>query len=409
LPSRRNAPAFAVAAGVGAAIWVGLAYLLWATTTVPSDLSLPSLDPQDFFTDAELAAAHSYERFLRVEFLVAQLLAIGVLVAYARWGTRFLKESAAGRIGSGMLLAMLGLGFVWLTLLPAGIVDLWWQRRHDLTKANYADYVFGSWGALGAEFLAVSLAIVIVMGLAGLFRTWWWIPGAFVFVALAGLQAFVYPYLVPSSPLEDPALAADAERYARAQGIDPVEIRVVEVSTFTTAPNAEAAGLGPSRRIFFWDTILDGRFDRKELDVVLAHELGHQSRNHIPKGLAWYALLALPGAFLIAVVTRRRGGMREPEAVPLALLVLVAGSIAVLPLENAVTRHIEAEADWVALETTKDPDAAVRLFEGFSTELLAEPKPPTWAYVMTETHPTIIQRLAMAEAWKERQAAGAGP
>jgi STE24 endopeptidase len=388
---------------VAAAVWLGLAYLLWSTSSVPSDLRLPGLDPRDFFTDAELAEAHAYERFVRIELLVVLLVQVAVLAAYAKWGSRFLKESAAGRIGSGMLLAMLGLGLVWLTLLPAGFVDLWWQRRHDLTQANYADYLFGSWGALGGEFLFISLAIVIVMGLAGLFPRLWWIPGAAVFVALAAFFSFTYPYLVTSKPLRDQELLADGREYAARQGIDPIPLRVVEVSSFTSAPNAEAAGLGPSKRIFLWDTILDGRFERKELDVVLAHELGHHSRNHLPKSLAWYALFALPGAFLIAVVTRRRGGMREPEAVPLALLVLVAGSLVALPAQNAIGRHLEAEADWVALETTRDPAGAERLFQGFSTELLAEPEPPTWAYVLTETHPTILQRIAMAEAWKERR------
>jgi STE24 endopeptidase len=302
-----------------------------------------------------------------------------------------------------MLLAMLGLALVWLTLIPAGILDLWWQRRHDLTEAGYLDYFFESWFGLGGEFLFICLAIVIVMGLAGPFREYWWIPGAAVFVGLACLFAFVYPYLAGGEPLRDPALAMDAHALAQKQGIDDIPIRVVEVSSFTTAPNAEAAGLGPSKRIILWDTILDGRFDYRELRVVVAHELGHHSRGHITKSLLWYALFAFPGAYLIARITRRRGGMREPEAVPLALLVLVGLSFLALPAQNAITRHLEAEADWVALETTEDPAGAERLFKGFSTELLAEPKPPTWAYVLTETHPTILQRIAMAEAWKERR------
>ena len=94
--------------------------------------------------------------------------------------------------------------------------------------------------------------------------------------------------------------------------------------------------------------------------------------------------------------------MREPEAVPLALLVLVVLSFLALPVQNVITRHMEAEADWVALETTENPAAAKRLWRGFSTELYADPSPPTWSYLLIDTHPT-VKRVAMVEAWSDRQ------
>ena len=387
---------------VACAAWLGCAYLLWSTSVVPGDLRLRDRDPRDLFSAEELSRARAYERVVRIEFLVYALVTVAVLAAYARWGARFVKESAAGRVGTGMLLAMLGFALLWLTLLPAGVFDLWWQRRHDLTEASYADYFLESWFGLAGEFLFLCLAIVIVMGLAGVFRRYWWIPGAGVFVALACLLAFVYPYLAGGEKLRDPALVADAHKYAVAQGTDDIPIEVVDVSSFTNAPNAEAAGFGPSRKIIIWNTLLDGRFDDNAVRVVVAHEIGHHSREHIAKSLLWYALLAFPGTYLIARITRRRGGMREPEAVPLALLALVVLSFMALPVNNMFTRHLEAEADWVALETTKNPAAAQRLFRGFSTQLYAEPRPPTWAYVLMESHPTVMQRIEMAEAWNDR-------
>ncbi len=403
---RQLRPLVVALLAVACAAWIACAYLLWSTSNVPADLRLPDIDPRSLFSAEELSRARAYERVVRIEFLLYVLVTVAVLAAYAKWGARFLKESAAGRIGSGMLLAMLGFALLWLTLLPAGIFDLWWQRRHDLTDSGYVDFFVESWFGLGGEFLFVCLAIVIVMGLAGPFPDHWWIPGAGVFVALACLFVFVYPYLAGGDKLDDPALAADAHRYAVAQGIDDVPIEVVDVSAFTNAPNAEAAGFGPSRKIILWSTLLDGRFDDDSVRVVVAHELGHHSRGHIVKGILWYALFAFPGAYLIARITRRRGGMREPEAVPLALLVLVVLSFLALPLNNMITRHMEAEADWAALETTKNPAAATRLFHGFSTELYADPKPPAWAYLLMESHPTVIQRIEMAEAWNDRQRGG---
>ena len=150
-------------------------------------------------------------------------------------------------------------------------------------------------------------------------------------------------------------------------------MRKEEVSDYVSVPNAWAGGLGPSRRVVLWDTLLDGRFADDEVVVVLAHELGHHAHEHIWKWLGWYALFALPGAFLIAVATRRRGGMANPAAVPMSLLVLIVLQTLALPVDNAFSRRQEAEADWAALEATRTPGAAERLFAGFTEEALADP------------------------------------
>ena len=71
--------------------------------------------------------------------------------------------------------------------------------------------------------------------------------------------------------------------------------------------------------------------------------------------------------------------------------------------QNLVSRAIEREADWKALQTTRDPDSARGLFREFADTSLGDPSPPTWAYVLLQTHPTLAQRVAMANAWAARQ------
>jgi STE24 endopeptidase len=386
------------AAAAGAAVAV---YLLWQTD-VPGDR--PHVDESTLFSRAEIDRAEDYDRFLRWVFVVSELILLGAIAAYARWGVRFIRESAAGRIGTGMLLAMLGLGILWLVQLPIGIAELWWQRRHDISKLGYGDWIVASWFGLGGQFLLTCLAILIIMGLAGPLRDWWWIPGGFVFVGLALLFTFITPYLIGEQrPLREPELTERAREYERELGIDQIPIRVQPVGTETTAPNAAAVGLGPTRRIVLWDTLLDGRFSDEEESVVIAHELGHHARNHLWEGVGWYALFAFPGAFVIARVTRRRGGMAQPEAVPLSLFVLVVLSLLAQPLQNVITRHLEAEADWTALELSEDPEAAKGLFQGFTTTALADPSPPTWSFVLLETHPTPVQRIELVEEWEDEQ------
>jgi STE24 endopeptidase len=387
------------------AAWLVAAYLLWPTD-VPGDLRLEEPDPSRYFRQAVLEEARDYERFLRVNGLLSLVVLIGVLYLYSLRGARLVRESAAGRIGTGMLLGMLGFAVVWIAQLPFGLAAVWWERRHDVSELGYFEFVVSSWFALGGIFLFICIAIGIVMALAGPLGNRWWIVGAPVFVALGLLFAFVTPFLMTDlKPLHDQRLEKDADRYARAQGLPDIPVEVAEVKEFTTAPNAEAAGLGPSRRVILWDTLLGKPFDDDEIRVILAHELGHHSRDHIWKGFGWYALFALPMALVIALATRRRGGMYDPRAVPLALLVAVGLSIAVTPVQNVVTRRLEAEADWVSLQTTRDPESARQVFIDLAETSQADPRPPTWAYLLEGTHPTIMQRIAMANAWAARHRA----
>src|SRR5206468_2730755 len=99
------------------------------------------------------------------------------------------------------------------------------------------------------------------------------------------------------------------------------------------------------------------------------------------KDVGWYALFAFPGAFLIARMTRSRGGMAQAEAVPLSLLVLVVLGLLALPIQNAISRHMEAEADWMALRATHDPGGAAQLFRRFVPTTLDEPSPSTFEYL----------------------------
>ena len=380
------------------------AWFLWQTS-VPADLVLPKVDPTVGVDRRVLDEAEDYERFLRWTFVGSQLAALVVLVLYAWRGARLTRESAAGRIGTGMLLGMLGLALVWPSQLPFELLELWWQRRHDLWRSGYLEWFFESWLSLGAEFLFVCVFLVTTMALAAVLRQTWWLAAVPVFVGLALLFAFVYPYLVDGRPAPE-NLRRDAVVFAHRQHMKPVKVEVEDWSDFTTIPNAYATGVGPSRRIFLWDTLLDGRFDERELRVVLAHELGHHSRNHIWKSVAWYALLLLPLLGGVAWLTSRRGGIYTPRAVPLALLAVLAGGLLLQPVDNAFSRRHEAEADWVALETTRDPDAARRLFRGFTRDALEDPTPPGWAYAALATHPSVQERIELATAWERRHTGG---
>ena len=92
--------------------------------------------------------------------------------------------------------------------------------------------------------------------------------------------------------------------------------------------------------------------------------------------------------------------MGLPEAVPRVVFVYVVLQLAVLPLRNVASRHMEAEADWSALRATHDPASGSRLFGLFAGQTLEDPNPPWWDYVFLENHPTLMQRIEMTRYYR---------
>jgi STE24 endopeptidase len=398
----RSAAALGVFAALAVA-WVLAAHALW-DSSVPGSLQLGRVDPRSLFSPSFLRRSASFERFLDIDVVLADVTLLVVLALYARYGHRLMRESAAGRIGTGMMLGMLGFAVLWLAEVPFSLAAVWWERRHGISHQGYLASLLSSFLSLGGTFLFVSLALLVTMAIAGVLRRWWWAVAAPIFAGLALLSTFLSVYLIPDThPLQREPTAADVRRLARAEGIPGTRADVQDVKRQTTAPNAESVGFDSTRRVILWDTLLDGRFDRREVDVVVAHELGHLAHRHTLKRVGWLVLFLLPAAALVALFTRRRGGLARPEAVPVALFVFVALQLLTAPLMNIVSLRDEAEADWSALNATHDPAAARSLFKQLAKASLANPDPPTWSYVLYDDHPTIVQRIAMVEAWQARR------
>jgi STE24 endopeptidase len=382
---------------LGAAAYA--AYLLWPTS-VPDDLAPPNLDVHDEFDADVLAEAESFDAFGRWTFLLSQVVVLGVLIAYARRGARLMRQSAAGPIGTGFLLGMLGLGLAWLVTLPFEAAGYWWGYDNNQINVSFLEWALGEWAGLAGTFLRTCAALLVAMGFAKLTKGWWWVPAAGVFTGVILLLAFLTPYLVGGHPPRSAALRADAARISEQAGASGVPLRIEEVSDLTSSPNAFAAGLGPSRRVYLWDTLAG--YPRREVQVTLAHEYAHIAKRHIIQSIAWFGLIALAAGLIVMLLTRRRGGMADPRAVPLALLVVFVLQLVASPLESAVSRRNEAEADWAALNTTRNPGAMVALFRDFAKHGKGDPDPPGWFHVLFEGHPSGLERIEMARAWAAR-------
>lgn len=384
---------------VAVALWIVAALLLWRTK-VPDGLRLPQLDEDRLFGAGLVRRARDYERVLDLLWLGATLTELAVLAALARRGRRLVQGLGLGPVNAGIVAGVVVLTVVWGAGLPWTLAAQWWQRRHGISLEGYGATVLGSWGALLGTTVAAFVALSIILGLAKALGRNWWLAAAPTIAGLALVVQLVVPYLATlgTQPLRDRTLAAQVRGLERREHAGDPRIRVQTVSDTTRAANAFSIGYGPSATVVFWDTLLRG-FTPREVRFVAAHELAHIARRHILKGVAWFALIALPVLGLVALVTERNGGLREPRNVPLGLLVLVAAMLAFLPLTTAVSRRYEAEADWVALGGTRDPGTARGLFTGFARDSLQDPSPPGWVRVLLGDHPTLLDRIEQARAW----------
>jgi STE24 endopeptidase len=408
-PHRRRATlAKRAAVLAAAAVWIVSGALLWRTE-VPR-LDLPELDPRAYFQAASLERIGDYRRVSRALFigsLLLQLALLAVLVWKAGALADLLADPLRGRIRTGVGVGLLVAVSLWLALLPLAAMSHWWRRRYGLSEQGYAGWLRDSAVSLGVRAVLVAIAVAGAMFLAAKLGSAWWVAGAPAVAAIAVLFTLLQPLIVEPlfnrfEPVRDRALAAEIEETARVLGVHVDDVLVADASRRTTSGNAYVSGIGPSKRVVLFDTLLDGRFSDGEIRAIAAHELAHVARSHLWKGVAWFALLAIPAVFLIAWVTDRRGGLDDPALVPLALAVALIFFLATLPFQNLVSRRYEAEADWLALEATRDSDSAVELDRRLVLTNLADPQPPAWFYAVFSTHPSAMERIAMAQAFRAR-------
>ncbi|MGH3010379.1 MAG: M48 family metallopeptidase [Gaiellaceae bacterium] len=386
-----------------AALWALAAVVLWRTG-VPGR-ALPDLDPRDYFTAAELARIDDYRsvsRRLLLGSLAAEIAVLALAVRQARPLAARLERVGRGRVRTSVLVGLVVVVGVWLAGLPFAAVTLVRRRDFGLSEQSWGGWLTDQLTSVAVQAVLVSIAVAGAVWLAGRLGRRWWLAGAPALVAVAVVFIVVQPLVVQPlfnrfEPLPDRELAAQIEELAADLGVEVDDVLVADASRRTTTANAYIAGLGPTRRVVLYDNLLDGRFTDGEIRFVSAHELAHVERRHLWKGLAWFTLLAVPGVFLLARVTDRLGGL-GPRLVPLGLAFAFGWILLTQPLANAVSRRYEAEADWLALQATRDPASGVALGRSFVRTALADPDPPAWVTFWYGTHPTAMKRIAMAES-----------
>lgn len=335
--------------------------------------------------------------------------------AVALTGSRWrpvVSRLAAGRSLPAACLFGAGLTTAGETVrLPLGVASYTWSRGHGLITQP-----FGSWLAdrgkatvLGSG-LSTLLAGATAATMRRLPRTWWlatWgVVSAGVMVVTFLSPKVIEPLFQRTRAVDDPDIEDDVREVADEIGVPVRSVVINDASTRTTGSNAYVSGLGPTRRMVLFDTLIRD-FPRDQIRFVVAHELAHVARRHILRGSVISAVAALPalatiGGAVTAVTGSRRLGPRDAELTLRRLTVATVGAGIIGSLAGRLgmrmSRGFEREADWEALRVTKDPDAAIELHRGLVTRNLGVPDPPAWVQRLWGSHPTALERIGLALA-----------
>lgn len=409
-----NPPSYARIAALGLA--AAAVALLTAWLLAPRDLLAPlPVDAADWFGEAQLERARDFRRVQTLLFLgglAAQLALLALLVAgRPRWTRRALERGGRRPLAFGAIAAAGIYLALQLAVLPFAAAGHLRAREVGLSTQAFPSWLGDltlSW-AIGALFAAVAGAAVI--SLARRFGSRWWIAGsAFVVAAAVALTwlapAVIAPLFDRYERLEPGPAREDAQRIAARAGIEVGGIYRVDASSRTSGLNAFVDGLGATKRIVLYDTLIDGNgLDRAARRAVIAHEVAHAERNDIPRGLLWVAI-AVPLALLAAarLADRLAPGRDAARGLPvwlpaLALSVALAASVLQV-IGNGLSRAVESRADVRALELTGDPRAMIRLQRALSRRNFGDPSPPALQSFLLSTHPSTDERIGIALAWE---------
>ncbi len=214
------------------------------------------------------------------------------------------------------------------------------------------------------------------------------------------------PLFMSTRPLPA-AAAAQAAALEHTMGVHPASIRMADASSRTTGENAEVDGLGSTVRVVVDDTALHA--PPAQLRALLAHELGHVQRMHTLKGVLWFGVIGVPAILLVLAVASRlcRGRLLEASSVPVILACALTAATLLLPVENLISRRIEAEADWAGLRATRDPAGMEALQRRLAITNLSNPAPPRWIVWALFDHPPVMDRIAVARGYSSPSSSSA--
>ena len=411
--ARRTAAVLSVVAFVA---FVVTAALLVPWDWVPGGRVVP-VQPDQVFSARQVERATAYssaQRHLGWALLAVSLV-VGPLLGLTPLGARVVGRLRGWWWWRALLATLLVLLVGEVATGPFAVL-----LRRNALEAGLSTQAWPGWVrdqvvSLGVSWVYAGLLVLLVVGVARRAPRRWPLVVGVVAALLVVVGSWVYPVVVEPlfnrfTSLPDGSLRSQVLALAEEEGVPVSDVLVADASRRTTTLNAYVSGLGSTRRVVLYDNLVDD-VPRRETLVIVAHELGHAKNHDVALGTTLSALgvtagVGLLGLLLGPALLRRAGVPSAGSAgsagsVPLLLVLVTVGTLLASPVENTVSRAIEARADRESLAATGDVEAFERVQERLAVRSLADPEPPAWSQFWFGSHPTALQRIGLARGWQQ--------
>ncbi len=364
------------------------------------------VEPRAYFSEAQIEKAEAFRTGQLWIYVAQTAIGLGVLLLIVRRPPERIAAIRRPVLAGAAVAAAVSVA-TGAAALPLSAVARERAKDVGLVTQDWVGYAgdVAKSQAIGAGFAALGGA-ALVFGMRR-FGTRWWLPGAAVVVAFGVLTTYVGPVVLDPlfndfKRLPRGELRSDVLRLAREAGVDVGEVYEMDASRRTTAANAYVNGLGRTKRVVLYDTLLKD-FTPAETRLVVAHELGHVHHHDVRNGLIWLALVAPFGMWAAAVLAERmapRGAALGPRAVPAVALSLALVVPVLTTISNQLSRDVERRADAFSLELTRDPQTFIAFQVRITVKNVSDPDPPRLVNLLLGTHPTTVQRIGLAKAFE---------
>jgi STE24 endopeptidase len=391
VPKRLRLPIAVVAA---LAVAEAAVFLLRPRGVDPVDVAA-----QTYFSPAYIERAEHFRTGQLILYGAGLVIELGVLIYVVRRGPR--RKFKRPILGAGAAVGAALAVIVTVANLPIAAISR--QRAKDvgLVTQDWAGWAIDVVKSTAIEAVFAAAGGAILVFAIRRFGRRWWIPASVVVVAFGVITTYANPIVIDPlfnkfTRVEGP-LRSEVLALADKADVKVGEVYEMDASRRTTAANAYVTGLGGTKRVVIYDTLVN-EFTPAAVQGVVAHELGHVHYDDVPHGLL-YLLIVTPFGMLavarLGEAMMRRGATSPVPAVALAIALIVPLTTMI---SNQLSRQVEARADRFSIELTQDPDGLIEFQRKITVQNVSDPDPPGWVSFLLGTHPTAVQRIGQALA-----------
>ena len=414
---------FLVGAGVIGAVVVGVVLAQSPPTQSKGESTSTDVRPKardDRFTVQVTPEMTRHSRIRYALYFIGTAYGFGVLLLILNSGwSRKLRDLAARLTSNRFFMAMIYIAlFTLVSALLTFPLDYYSSfmvpHQFDLSNQSFAAWMWDHIkGLLVGLVIGTIVGALALSGIRAMPRRWWlalWLGG----IPISIFLVVIAPVLIDTvfnkfEPLKNPVLRQKLLDLASLAGISGADVFQVDRSKQTKTMNAYVTGIGPTKRIVLWDTLL-AKMSDDEILAVMGHEMGHYVLNHIWKGMAIGAVgmlgVLFAGQRIVEKGTSKWGPKwgfatpDDPAALPYLLLVLGAITFLSTPVVAGYSRRIEHQSDMFTLELTHLNEAAATAFVKFAEDSKIDPRPPKLIELWLYSHPTLADRIEFALSYR---------